>query len=164
MKILSIDLSINHFGYAYFNNDNLIKYEAIDVAKIIKKKDNYEREEYIYNFFDSFLKNNEVDYIILENLYMARNPKTSLQLQNIFGIILSLTFRYKAKLKSYYTKSYRSILKIKSSKREVVKIEVEDLIKRLFVGLENDKEYDISDAISLNLAFQIENEIRVLLP
>ena len=157
MNILSIDLSLNHFGYALFQDNEMIKYGNKETLKY--KKDLYGRENIIYDFFRNFLIENNVDIILVEKFFIQNNNKTYGQLQILQGLVLSLSFLYKISFEMLNIGTYRKVLKIQGRKSDEIKIEVESRILKQYPAVINDKHFDITDAIAINLAYRIQEKI-----
>lgn len=158
LNIMAIDLATNHFGYCFFHDTELKEYSNKEISKLSKISE-LEREKYVYNFFKEKIAELKPDLIISEYFFLRTNPKVFGKLQMMQGILMSLSFENNANYKIYDIGHYRKILGIKARKSVEIKEEIKQLVLKKYPYVIVDKECDISDAISIALAYQLENKI-----
>lgn len=149
MKILSVDISKNHFGYAIFVDEELIFYKAVILPK---SKYGKGQEYFIYSYFDTLLKQEKPDIITSEEFYCGFNKSVYGILQLVQGILLCLSFIHNAKMNMLHISTYRKAIGIKKEGKENIKDAVVRKVLEIYPDIIVDKEKDICDAVALGLA------------
>lgn len=148
MKVLALDQSSNISGYAYFNDQELIEYNILDVSNFGKAID---RMCMVVQWIDWFIKKNEVDLIVFEDVVLqneAKYKKTEqykenhtdeesvdniLTFQTLTKLLGILEYNCKIKNIKYKIKkppAWRADCNIQGTKRHVVKQEAINFVKK----------------------------------
>ena len=151
MRMLGLDQSSNYTGYCIIENGNIIKHGVFDTHDIDKKNNGecYYQEK-IYNinmFLERIIKEYNIDFVVIEDIQKQANIKTYKQLAWLQGTLIQTLYNNKIKYSILSPSQWRSILGIKTGKREIVKKNTIEYIKNTFdIDIIKDDE---SDAIAI---------------
>jgi Holliday junction resolvasome RuvABC endonuclease subunit len=145
IRSLGIDTATNRTGFALAEVKG--NYIEIDVGYInIDSKDLYKNYDFIIEYFDTFLKNKEIDRMIIEDTFFFRNVATFRVLSRAGMILYVLGYFKGIPRKFIMACSARANLKFNgTAKKEIVHQQFRD---RLKVELDDS---DIIDACILSL-------------
>lgn len=164
MKVLALDQSSNISGWAYFDGENLVKYDILDVSKCGKAM---ERMSMIVQWIDWFVLNHEIDLMIFEDVVLQNEAKykqtneykeshadedavdniiTFQTLTKLLGILEYYCNSKKIKYKIIKPSEWRSACGISGTKRQIVKQGAIDFVKKKW-GL--DVKEDVNEAICI---------------
>lgn len=155
IKILSIDQSTQISGYAIFDDGKIISHGYIDLHKF---KDSDIRFEKMCTLLMKIIHGNSPDMVVIEDVVLQRSPNTMKILSRLQGIIIGFCMANKIEIRIMYPTRWRKILGFKQGrvKREELKKQAKDLVKRTYDIDTNDDE---ADAICIGCAFMKDIEM-----
>lgn len=159
MKILGIDPGLLNLGCV------LLKVEKKDFvilkAETLKPKRNLELSKklfFLYQKLKEFIKNENPDYIIFEDIIPKANPLSTAKLSQAQALVFLISEKKKIPIKIYHPSYWRAYL---CGNGLAEKEEVYFALKRLF-GKEIDdkiKDEHQTDALAISLVFAMENNL-----
>lgn len=177
MNILALDQSTIITGYALFNNESgqLIDHGSIKFSKN-KNSNPIERILKLSNWFDEYLLNNEVDFVVMEDIQLQNEAKykqeekyiqtheepsavsipTFKVLSKLMGVLEVSCVAYDIKYKIIKPTEWRHILNIKGSIREELKQKSIEYVKNNF---NIELQVDEAEAICIGAAYLKSKEI-----
>ena len=118
MRILALDQASNVSGWAIFNNEDLEQYGKIDVSKYY---DLGERLHILRQKVKSLIEDENIDKIILEDIYMdgqrVNNVQTFKVLAEVFGVLYELCIDLEKPVEAVLAGTWKSTLGIKGKTR-----------------------------------------------
>lgn len=118
MRILALDQASRVSGWAIFNDDSLEKYGKIDVSNQYELGD---RLHTLRKKVRDLIENNEVDMVILEDIYMdnqhVNNVQTFKALAEVFGVLYELCIDINCPVEAVLAGTWKSTLGIKGKTR-----------------------------------------------
>jgi Holliday junction resolvasome RuvABC endonuclease subunit len=173
--ILTLDLSMSSTGWCV---GNLVKFNIIDYGKLTTQKKDFENEDdriiYICNYIEDIIKKYNIELVIIEDQYTARNSKTILLLRKALGAVMKTIKNNGCDIRYLYPTTVRKYLNIKQrwikridkdgkETKEKIKIGKEEVaihIQRNYIDIgefsdkvNKKKTSDIYDAIALYIAY-----------
>ncbi|PSM53063.1 RuvABC resolvasome, subunit RuvC [Campylobacter blaseri] len=157
MRILGIDPGTHNCGYAIIEKDNVnVKLIEAGLIKIKPNTLNYQITE-LCEGLDIIFKNNQIDEVVIEDIFFAFNPKTVLKLAQFRG---ALSLKILQIHGEFYEYTPLQIKKSVTGKAKATKEQVAYMVKRI-LGLKKDiKPLDITDAIAIALTHA--NQVKFL--
>ena len=150
-------------GYSIFNDGNLVKYGKIPTAaKSFKTEDL--RINHIVNIIENIIDEYKVDKVVCEDQFTCVNPKTSLSLRKLIGVIVRMTYEHDIDISYYYPAQWRKILGINKGKAKDKKIAAynylfeKGIFTEKFIQSGVKKNDDIVDSICIGTAYLKENK------
>lgn len=148
-KVLALDQSTTGCAYSIFIKDKLIKYGKIDTKKI---DNTLQRIIHIRDYIQELIKKENIDIMVIEDIYMYYNVETFKTLAKLFGTLEVLAYENKIIFLSQIAYHWKkgvglnlSKYKTDSKRREYQKEHSIQLANELFaLDLKDD---DISDSI-----------------
>lgn len=177
MNILALDQSTIITGYALFNEENkqLIDHGIVKFSKN-KNSDPIERILKLSNWFDEYLLNNEVDFVVMEDIQLQNEAKykqeekyiqtheetsavsipTFKVLSKLMGVLEVSCVTYDIKYKIIKPTEWRHILNIKGNIREELKQKSIEYVKNNF---NIELQIDEAEAVCIGSAYLKSKEI-----
>lgn len=148
MRILALDQSTTTTGYAIFNGDKLISYGKIKKNILV---DTYEeRLYYMLRDISNLIKENNIDFVVYENIQQQRNVETHKKLSGLFYGISLICQSLKIPYQYYLALEWRKIIGLKARNRTEAKKKSKEMILEKYGEKVTDDE---SDAILMGLAY-----------
>lgn len=141
-KILSIDVSLNHYGYSLWEDRKLKLYGS----EKIKLDDSKDKMDLMYKKIYALVSYLKPDLILSEQMWFGANARVFGTLSQLNGMLFAIAKMFRIDVEFINIKKYRSFLGIKDKKH------VFDFVKS-FIDIKNDDE---SDAIALGM-FGVQN-------
>lgn len=148
MKVFGIDPGSNITGYGVVEEDSQGILKSIDFGAI-KTSKNFsfpEKIKYIYDNLYSLIKNHSPDVVVVEEIFFAKNAKSTIKLGQTRGAILVCAANLLVEIEEY------SALKVKQSivgYGRAEKTQVRDMVKRILHLKTDPKPLDASDALAI---------------
>lgn len=118
MRILALDQASRISGWAIFDEDQLQQYGKIDVSKYYELG---ERLHQIRQEVKHLIENENIDLIILEDIYMdgqrVNNVQTFKALAEVFGVLYELCVDMEKPVEAVLAGTWKSTLGIKGKTR-----------------------------------------------
>lgn len=162
--ILSLDASLSSTGYCVMNQENE---ELVEIGKIStspKKQTEEERIFTIVSKIDEVIKQYNVTHVAIENQFLHKNPKTTMQLSRLRGALDYVIMANGCSIEHIQPSSVRKLIMDNGNadKEEVARFiqdKYKDDSKVIDLGEFCDrtckaKNSDIYDAIAIALAFK----------
>lgn len=146
-NMLCLDLSLNSTGWSILVDDKLKKYGAIRPKSGI---DQNTRLAYITDVISFIFETNDIDIVIIEDVFKSRNAKTFKALCELRGSVIYLSYNNVGRnIFTYHATHARACFGLKG-KEEVVSF----INNRLDLSFEFDMDQnDVCDSILLGLCF-----------
>ena len=143
MKILSLDQSTKITGYSIFQDNGKLEYGILEVndnKELFLRM--YEMTEQIKNL----IINNNVDFVIFENVQFQQSQKTFQILSQLQGAIIRLLFELSINFELVEPSKWKSYNKIQGQKRAEQKLNTIKMVKNIY-GI--DVSEDVADSIGI---------------
>lgn len=155
MRFIAIDQASAVTGCAIFENNKLIKHDIIELKSI---KETQSRVEEMIKCIHSQIIDNEVDYVVFEDVSLQTNVSTLILLAQIQGAIMNTCILNNISYSVYKPTNWRKLLKFKQN-RNVKRPELKQQAKDFVFNKYNLKlKEDVCDAICIGEAFIIDKE------
>lgn len=118
MTILALDQSTKHTGWAFFNDDNLVKSGVINSNP---KSNSYDRMHQMHTAIRDLVDDLSPAAVAFEQVQFQSNYKVYSQLSQMQGIVLSILFDAGIPFCIIEPSSWKSFAGIEGRKREVQK-------------------------------------------
>lgn len=162
--ILSLDASLSSTGYCVMKNNNE---DILTLGKIVTKKGKQTEEERVYTIvstIEGIVKEYGVTKVAIENQFLHKNPKTTMQLSRLRGALVYMLMANNCIIEHIQPSSVRKLMMDNgsASKEEVAsfiqeKYKEENKVIELGEFCDRNckaKNSDIYDAIAIALAFK----------
>lgn len=150
MKILGIDPGIHKVGFGIVEkNDgsfNLVKSGFIKPPSSLSYKN---KLSYIANKIEEIILKWKVNFIAIEEIYLAKNVQIALKIGQVIGIIESVAIRYNI---DFDTIAPREIKKCLTGRGSAEKQQVKFMVETI-TGYNNFKNTDESDAVAVAISY-----------
>lgn len=155
IKFIAIDQASAVTGCAIFENNKLVKYNIIELKS---NKDTHARvEEMIKRIHNQIIENN-VDYVVFEDVSLQTNVSTLILLAQIQGAIMNTCVMNNISYSVYKPTSWRKLLGFKQN-RNIKRPELKQQAKDYVFNKYNLKlKEDLCDAICIGEAFIIDKK------
>lgn len=147
MKVLALDIGLNHYGYSFWEDRELVSYGSEKhKAKKAKELDVKEKLDEMYDKVYALVSFLKPDIVLSEQMWSGFNASSFGKLSQLNGIIFAIGRMFNVQVEFINVRKYRTALGIKDKKH------VFNFVKA-FIDIENDDE---SDAIALGM-YGIQN-------
>ena len=147
MRILALDQASRVSGWAIFDGNTLTDYGKIDVSKYYELG---ERLHIIRQKVRNLIEDNNIDSVILEDIYMdgqrVNNVQTFKALAEVFGVLYELCIDMKKPVDAVLAGTWKSTLGIKGKTRPEQKRAAQAWVEQTY-GIKASQ--DIVDAICI---------------
>ncbi len=154
IRFIAIDQASAVSGCAIFENDRLVEYNIIEF-----KKDTPNRTEEMIKALHNQIVENNVDYVVFEDVSLQTNVSTLILLAQIQGAIINTCVMNNICYSVYKPTTWRKLLKFKQSrgiKRPELKQQAKDFV---FNKYDLKLKEDLCDAICIGEAFIIDKKV-----
>ncbi len=142
-KVVSVDPGTAKAGFAYFENEELVYSEQIELSG----KSFYLRLRALKSAIERFLaKYGNTGYVAIETPYIGINPQSGLKVALARGIILAVAFGYQIKIIDISPQEIRSYYGVKGNSKKKA---YQDVIKLEFSNIKKKLGEDEADAIAI---------------
>lgn len=152
MRILGVDPGLNITGYAVIETkESKFKIIEVGIIKTQAKFKTQERLSKIYNALVSLIKETKPDIMVLEKLYVHwRHTTTSYILGQARGVVCLVAAQTKLPLVEY---AATRVKKAVIGRGHAPKYQIQQMMQNVFGLKDPIKIPDVSDALSLALAY-----------
>lgn len=159
MRIISIDPGYDKVGYALFDKNSdkgtRFKYISSDLIKTDPKAPHHLRLRHIYDKLIAIIKENSVETMVVEELFMFKNQKTVIKVAQSIGVIELVAAHTGLHIHHFTPLQIKSILTgYGTADKKAVQ-------KMVYLTLGRDitfKDDDQADAVACGLAYCFINE------
>ena len=152
IRVLALDQATEKSGYVIMENEQILDYGI----KEIKNKETSERIIELRQWLVSMIRQWEIDYVGLENIYYSGNPQTLISLGRLLGALEATAYEAtKNPAMVIAPATWRSYCGIKGKTRFQQKENAQNFIKNKFNIVASQ---DAADAICLGLC--ISNQVK----
>lgn len=145
MKILALDQSTKHTGWALWINNQLTDYGVIDAPDELSP---YERMKYMGDCIAKIIDKRNPKFIVIEQVQFQRNYKTYSQLSQLQGVLFHILFERGKEFTLVEPTKWRAYVGIKGRNRQEQKASA---IQAVYDKYEVEVTDDIADAIGIGL-------------
>jgi crossover junction endodeoxyribonuclease RuvC len=149
MIYLGVDPGVINAGFSILSHkNNQTVLLDCGFAKMSSKDPIHKRLDYLYNFFNQKIIDWQVTDIVLETPFLGKNAQNFLKLGYVRGILYLLASQSNLTLHEFSPRELKLAL---TGYGAAQKIQVSNMIYRLFPGIEKNSKFDVTDAVALSL-------------
>ena len=155
MNILCLDCATKVSGYAIFKVNILKEYGLIKSKK--NETNPHIRIEEMYNQIKKIIKDEKIEYIVLEDSFLLNNVDVMKQLCRLQGSIISLCYDYNIGFYMFLPSEWRKKLEFKGKNRQKQKTQAIDYVNNKYnfnlTYKKDSGDDDIAEAICIGESF-----------